>query len=374
MSTSQTSRPRLVESSQCLPKSLKKTVNGFPFTLGKREPLSIFVRPREQHLLPQGRNYSTEYSTLSMATYLVTGGSGFIGSNIVEELIKKGETVRVLDNFSTGRRTNLTAFVKDIELIEGDLQNYHVALKAVRNVDFVLHQAALPSVPRSIADPISSHNANVNATLNLLHASNEARVKRLVFASSSSVYGDTEVSPKVESLIPNPKSPYAVSKLTCEHYCRVFYQLYGLETVCLRYFNVFGARQDPGSQYSAVIPKFLRAILNDQRPIVFGDGSQTRDFTYVANNVWANLQACEAPNVGGKVFNIACGENYSLNDLINLLNELTGKSIEPIYENVRAGDILHSTAGIERAKEELLYRPLVTFRDGLKLLIEKFEG
>ena len=308
-----------------------------------------------------------------MECYLVTGGGGFIGSNIVENLLVKGKKVKVLDNFSTGRRTNLTAFLSDIELIEGDIRSYHTVRNAVRGVDFILHQAALPSVPRSVTDPITTNDVNVTGTLNLLHAAVDAKVKRLVYASSSSVYGDNPISPKVETLTPNPKSPYAVSKLTAEYYCKVFYQIYGLETVCLRYFNVFGPRQDPTSQYSAVIPKFVKAIKGGQSPIIYGDGSQSRDFTFVANNVAANLLACERQGVAGQAFNIACGTNFTLMDLVKNINEIMGKDIKPAFEQARTGDILHSLAGIELAKKELGYAPSVDFKQGLKLLIEKFE-
>ncbi|MCS7073754.1 MAG: NAD-dependent epimerase/dehydratase family protein, partial [Bacteroidia bacterium] len=230
-----------------------------------------------------------------------------------------------------------------------------------------------PSVPRSVSDPITSNDVNINGTLTLLHAAKEARVKRFVYASSSSVYGDNPVSPKEEGMIPNPKSPYAVSKLTGEYYCRVFYQIYGLETVSLRYFNVFGPRQDPNSQYSAVIPKFLKMLLNGQNPTIHGDGTQSRDFTFVKNNVNANLQACEAPNVAGKVYNIACGTSFTLLDLVNTLNEILGTNIPPIFENPRVGDIKHSLAAIDRATSDLLYKPSVDFKTGLKILVDNFE-
>lgn len=308
-----------------------------------------------------------------MARYLVTGGGGFIGSNLVEALVSRGEFVRVLDNFSTGRRSNLLEFESEIELIEGDLRSYHVVAKAVQNIDFVLHQAALPSVPRSIADPITSNDVNITGSLNLFHAAKDARVKRIVYASSSSVYGDSEVSPKHEGLQLNPKSPYAVGKLTVELYAKVFYQLYGLETVGLRYFNVFGPRQDPNSQYSAVIPKFLHAMKNDLPPTVHGDGTQSRDFTYVANNVQANLNACEALNVAGNVYNIACGENFTLLDLVREFNGILGKRIEPKFTDSRPGDIKHSKADITRAQTELHYRPEISFQEGLRMLTERFE-
>jgi len=307
-----------------------------------------------------------------MIRYLVTGGAGFIGSNIVEELLKRGDFVRVLDNFSTGRRSNLDKFKNDIDLIEGDIRSYHVVQKACQGIDFVLHQAALPSVPRSIFDPITSNDVNVNGTLNILHAAKECNVKRVIYASSSSVYGDNPKSPKSEDFIPNPKSPYAVSKLTGEYYCKVFHQIYGLETVSLRYFNVFGLRQDPNSQYAAVIPKFLKMIKNGQSPTIHGDGNQSRDFTFVKNNVDANLIACTAPNAAGKVFNIACGESYSLNQLVELLNNILGTNIQPQYGPERSGDVKHSLADISRAKEDLNYRPLVMFKEGLKILVDNF--
>jgi UDP-glucose 4-epimerase len=307
-----------------------------------------------------------------MARYLITGGAGFIGSNLVEELLKRGEFVRVIDNFSTGRRSNLTPFMQDIELIEGSIEHYHTVAKAVREVDYVLHQAALPSVPRSINDPIASNGACVNGTLNLLHASVEARVKRFVYASSSSVYGDSGTGAKFETQMPNPKSPYAVAKMAGEYYCRVFFQLYGLETVSLRYFNVFGPRQDPNSHYSAVIPKFLKLILEGKPPQFHGDGTQTRDFTYVANNVHANLLACEVPNVGGKVFNIACGSAHSLVEMVDILNKLTGRNVKPLKGEPRAGDIHDSLADISAAREQMNYHPLVDFRGGLEKLVEVF--
>lgn len=308
-----------------------------------------------------------------MARYLITGGGGFIGSNLVEELLNRGEYVCVLDNFATGRRENLKPFLKDIQLIEGDLRSYHTVQKAVQEVDFVLHQAALPSVPRSINDPITTNQVNIDGVLNLLHACLDNRVSRFVYASSSSVYGDNPVSPKEESMVPNPKSPYAVTKLTGEYYCKVFFQLHGLETVCLRYFNVFGPRQDPNSQYSAVIPKFVKALKAGKQPTIYGDGEQSRDFTYVLNNVNANLLACESPGIGGKVFNIACQKAYTLNDLVALLNDILGTDIEPKYLDDRPGDIKHSLADITRAREELLYEPKVDFREGLERLVKEFE-
>ncbi|MCZ2357628.1 MAG: SDR family oxidoreductase [Bacteroidia bacterium] len=307
-----------------------------------------------------------------MARYLITGGAGFIGSHIVEDLLKRGEFVRVLDNFSTGYRRNLDQFINDIELIEGDIRYYHVALQAVKGIDFVLHQAALGSVPRSINDPITSNDINANGTLTMLYAAKEARVKRFIYASSSSVYGDNPESPKIETMTPSPKSPYAVSKLSGEHYCQVFHKVYGLETVALRYFNVFGPRQDPNSQYAAVIPKFLSAMLKAQKPTVHGDGTQSRDFTFVKNVVNANLLACDSPNVSGKVFNIACNSTHSLLDLIQHLNTILGKNIEPKFEPPRIGDIKNSLASIVRAQTELMYQPETNFVKGLQILVEKF--
>jgi len=256
-----------------------------------------------------------------MAKYLVTGGAGFIGSHIVEELLNRGEFVRVLDNFSTGRRQNILPFIDNpnFELIEGDLRSYHIVLEAVRGIDYVLHQGALPSVPRSVKDPITTNDVNVNGTLNILDASINAGVKRVVFASSSSIYGNSEELPKREDMKPAPESPYAISKYAGERYCQIFTKLYGLETVCLRYFNVFGPRQDPNSQYSAVIPKFIRLIKEGQSPIIYGDGEASRDFTYVVNVVNANLLACTSKYAVGEVFNIACGGSITINQLVKKL-------------------------------------------------------
>lgn len=307
-----------------------------------------------------------------MAKYLVTGGAGFIGSHLVRAILNNGDSVRVLDNFSTGRRSNLTPFLSDIELIEGDLRTYHLVQKAVAGTDFILHQAALPSVPRSVYDPITSNDVNVNGTLNVLYAAKESGVKRVVYASSSSVYGDNPAPSKNENLVPNPKSPYAVSKLTAEYYCKVFFQVYGLETVALRYFNVFGPNQDPNSPYSAVIPKFLTLMLKGESPIINGDGTITRDFTYVANNVRANLLACTAPEAAGKAFNIACGESHSLNDLMNGLNQCLKTNIAPVYGPKRAADVEHSKADISLAAQFLGYKPELFFQEGLQLTVDSF--
>lgn len=301
-----------------------------------------------------------------MPTYLVTGGAGFIGSNIVEELLERGQKVRVLDNFSTGKRENILPFLDKIELIEGDIRDYRVVREAVEGVDFILHQAALPSVPRSIKDPITTNEVNVSGTLNILDAALDAKLKRVVYASSSSIYGNSEVLPKREDMPPNPLSPYAVSKLAGEKYCQVFSQIYGLETVCFRYFNVFGPRQEPNSQYSAVIPKFIATMKKGERPVIYGDGKQSRDFTYVTNVVKANILACKLDDVVGEVFNIACGERYSLIDLVNKLNEIFGSNIEPVFTEPRKGEVRHSMANIEKAEKLLGYDPSVDFDEGLR--------
>lgn len=305
-----------------------------------------------------------------MSIYLVTGGAGFIGSNLVAELLARGETVRVLDNFAAGSRQNLEPFGERIEMIEGDIRSYHIVREAVDNVDFILHQAALPSVLRSIRDPITTSEVNVSGTLNLLQAAREARVKRVVYASSSSIYGNNPTLPKTEDMIPTPLSPYAVSKLAAEQYCRVFTEIFGLETVSLRYFNVFGPRQNPDSQYAAAIPKFIRAIQRGESPVVFGDGLQSRDFTYVGNVVQANFLACAAAGIAGQVFNIACGQRLSLLELIDQINAIQGTSIKPKFEQERPGDVRHSEANIERARKELGYTPSISFQNGLKKTIE----
>ena len=318
-----------------------------------------------------------------MALYLVTGGAGFIGSNIVEELLRLGENVRILDNFSTGKRSNIdivktimqeenkTDAIEKLEIIEGDLRSYHIVREAVDNVDYILHQAALPSVPRSVKDPLTSNEVNVVGTLNILNAAKEARVKRIVYASSSSVYGDLEVLPKTEDMLPNPLSPYAVSKLAGEKYCHVFTRLYGLETVALRYFNVFGPRQDPTSQYSAVIPKFLALINKGKTPTIYGDGEQSRDFTNIENVVQANLFACKdnLKDLAGQAFNIAYGKRVTLNNLVKSIGKLLNKKIEPEYTDPRPGDVKHSLANIGKARQFLGYEPKVDFYEGLKRLI-----
>lgn len=306
--------------------------------------------------------------------YLVTGGAGFIGSNIVSELLKQGQQVVVLDNFATGKRENILPLMKDknLTMIEGDLRSFHIVRSAVKGVDYILHQGALPSVPRSINDPITSNDVNILGMLNILEAAKEFGVKRVITASSSSIYGNSETLPKVESMPVNPLSPYALTKYAQERYCQIFSQIYGLETVALRYFNVFGPNQDPTSQYSAVIPKFIKLIMADKEPVIYGDGSQSRDFTFVENNVWANIQACTAPKAAGEVINIACGERYTLIELVQMINEILGKNIEPKFETDRAGDVKHSLAGIDKAKEVLGYEVRVDFREGLRRTVEYF--
>ncbi len=305
-----------------------------------------------------------------MSLYLITGGAGFIGSNLVKELIFRGEKVRVLDNFSTGKRENLNPYREhpNFELIEGDLRSYHIVRDSFEGVDYVLHQGALPSVPRSIKDPVTTNEVNINGTLNVLEAAREYKVKRVVFASSSSVYGNSEVLPKEESMPVAPLSPYALTKYTGERYCQIYYKLYGVETVALRYFNVFGPNQDPASQYSAVIPKFIKMIKEGRSPVIYGDGSQSRDFTFVSNNVEANLLACSTPGIGGDVFNIACGERYTLIDLVDSINDLLKTNVKPVFETTQLGDVKHSLASIELAMKKLKFTVKTNFQEGIKKL------
>jgi nucleoside-diphosphate-sugar epimerase len=301
-----------------------------------------------------------------MEKYLITGGAGFIGSNIVEELVKRGHPVKVIDNFLTGKRENISSFLDKIEFIEGDIRDSDVCNRALEGVDFVLHQAALPSVPRSIEDPLLTTEINIKGTLNILLASREAKVKGFVFASSSSVYGDDPNLPKKEDIVGNPLSPYAISKIAGEKYCRVFSQIFGLSTVCLRYFNIFGPRQDPSSQYAAVIPNFITRMLEGKSPTIFGDGEQSRDFTYVSNVVEANILASKAKGVSGEVFNIGCGERTTVNSLVLSLNEILKEEISSSYEESRPGDVRHSFADISKARKMLKYEPQVPFGEGLE--------
>jgi len=305
-----------------------------------------------------------------MAVYVVTGGGGFIGSHIVEELLRRNETVRVIDNFSTGKWENVEPFEGGAEIIEADIAEGKKLLRFLKGADFVIHQAAIPSVPKSILDPVKSHHANVNGTLQLLNASREANVRRVVYASSSSVYGDSPTLPKHEGMMPNPLSPYGAQKLFAEIYCQVFSRVYGLETVSLRYFNVFGPRQDSTSQYSGVLALFIPAVLQNKRPTIYGDGRQSRDFTYVQNVVEANLLACTVAGVAGQVFNVACGDRITVNSMLQQINKITGKDIAPTYADPRPGDIKHSQADITRAKEHLGYQPKVSFEEGLRNTIE----
>jgi len=305
-----------------------------------------------------------------MARYVVTGGGGFIGSHIVEELVRRDVTVTVIDNFSTGKHENVEPFEDDIEVIEADIAEAKNLTQFLKGADYVIHQAAIPSVPKSIIDPVKSHNANVNGTLRLLVACREAGVKRVVYASSSSLYGDSPTLPKHEGMMPNPLSPYGAQKLFAEMYCQVFTRAYGLETVALRYFNVFGPRQDATSQYSGVLALFIPAVLQDRRPTIYGDGLQSRDFTFVKNVVEANLLACKAPAVAGEVFNVACGDRITVISMLQQINKITGKDIAPIYGDLRKGDIKHSQADITRAKERLGYQPKVSFEEGLRSTIE----
>lgn len=305
-----------------------------------------------------------------MPQYLVTGGAGFIGSHIVERLVKDGASVRVLDNFSTGKRTNIEPFLSKIDVVEGDLRKPEDCRRACAGVEVVFHEGAVPSVPVSVEDPVTSHQANVDGTFNLLMAARDAKCRRVVFAASSSAYGDLPELPKREAVRPEPLSPYAVNKLVGEYYMRAFYLCYGLETLSLRYFNVFGPRQDPKSQYAAAIPAFVTAILKDQPPTVYGDGEQTRDFTYIDNVVHANLLAAKAPKTQGEVINVACGEKVTVNQIIGQINELLGKNVKPTYVPPRAGDVKHSLADISLAKKIIGFEPLVMFDDGLRRAIE----
>lgn len=310
-----------------------------------------------------------------MPNVLVTGGAGFIGSNLTEALLQRGHFVRILDDFSTGKRENLI-FDKAYpspEVIKGDIREFSTCQKAVKGIEYVFHQAALPSVQRSIEDPETSNAINVGGTLNILLAAREEKVKRVIYASSSSVYGDTPTLPKHEEMPPDPLSPYALQKYIGEQYCRLFYQLYGLDTISLRYFNIFGPKQDPNSLYSAVIPKFIDALLQGRPPIIFGDGEQSRDFTYIENVVQANLLAMSAEHLHGEAINIACGKRISLNQLLNVLKEILGSKLSPIYQEPRQGDVKHSLADIRKGKEILNYEPAVGIEIGLEKTVEFFQ-
>lgn len=304
--------------------------------------------------------------------FLVTGGAGFIGSHIVEALVGQGERVRVLDDFSTGKRENIAPFLDRIDLVEGDLSDLETVRRAMRGVEFVLHQGALPSVPKSIQDPLATNRANVRGTLNVLVAARDEGVRRVVYAASSSAYGDSPSLPKEESMKPEPLSPYAVQKYTGELYCRNFYTLYGLETVSIRYFNVFGPRQDPNSQYAAVIPRFVTALRDGRPPVIYGDGEQSRDFTYVENVVRANLLALRAPEAAGEMMNFACGTRYTLNEVCRTLQQILKTNIAPIHEAPRPGDVRHSQADIRKSQRLLGYTAHVPFEEGLRRTVGFF--
>jgi len=307
-----------------------------------------------------------------MAKYLVTGGAGFIGSNIAEKLLKNGQKVVVLDDISTGRKQNIKDFFRNpnFKFFQGNLKNQKDVEKAIKGVDFALHQAAIPSVGRSILDPKTTFEANVLGTLNLLIAARKFKIKKIVYASSSSVYGPTEALPKREDMVPNPISPYALSKFTGEKLCQIFSKIYGLPIICLRYFNVFGPRQNPYSEYAAVIPKFIFAFLKNEKPVIYGDGKQSRDFTFVENVVEANLIAAKSKFSSGEVFNIACGKQTSLLELIDILNGIFSKNIKPIFKQERLGDIKHSFADNKKAKKELGWQPKTNLKEGLIKTIE----
>jgi nucleoside-diphosphate-sugar epimerase len=307
-----------------------------------------------------------------MGTWLVTGGAGFIGSHLVEELVRRGTTVRVLDNFLTGRRENLEPFAGSIDLVEGDVREPEACRRAAHGAEVVLHQAALPSVPRSIEDPRLTHDINLTGTLNMLLAAREAGARRFVFASSSSVYGDDERLPKVEGQEGRPLSPYAVNKAAAEKYCQVFHSVCGLETVCLRYFNIFGPRQDPRSEYAAVVPLFILRMLGGRPPLIHGDGEQSRDFTYVANVVQANLLAAGAKEAAGRVINVGCGERTTVRMLAEGVAAILGSGLRPEHGPARAGDVRHSHADLGRARSLLGYEPLVSFREGLERTVRWF--
>lgn len=300
----------------------------------------------------------------------MTGGAGFIGSNICKKLVSQGCFVRVIDNLLTGKKSNLADIIARIEFIEADMGNEGIARTAMKDIDVVLHQGALPSVPRSIDDPAATHEHCVDATFTLLLAARDAGIKRFVYASSSSAYGDTPTLPKVETMRPQPLSPYAVGKLVGEYYCSVFSKVFGLETISLRYFNVFGPHQDPASQYAAAIPAFVTAILKDEPPTVFGDGEQSRDFTHVDNVVEANLLAARAKHTAGEVVNIACGQAITVNAVIDMINEVVGKNVKPIYDAPRPGDVKHSLADITLAKKLIGFKPTVSFKQGLQKAID----
>jgi UDP-glucose 4-epimerase len=310
-----------------------------------------------------------------MTKYLVTGCAGFIGSWITQTLIQRGETVRGFDNFETGRKQNLSGLLDHFEFIQGDLRNAGAVARACEGIDIIFHQGALPSVPRSVKDPRTSHTANIDGTFNVLEGARAAGVRRIIYAASSSAYGNQPGFPRIETMVPMPIAPYPVQKMAGELYMRSYWQIYGLETVCLRYFNIFGPRQDPNSPYSGVMAKFALLMLRGERPTIFGDGEQGRDFTYVENAVSANLLAAAAPaeKVAGRVFNVACGQRHTLNKTYQILSELTGYTHPPIYGPPRTGDIQDSLADITAAREAFGYEPLVSFEEGLRRTVEWYK-
>jgi len=310
-----------------------------------------------------------------MSKVLVTGGAGFIGSNLTEALLKTGHQVRILDNFSTGKRENLIfeEAYPFLEVIEGDICDLSFCRSVMKGMEYVFHQAALPSVQRSVEDPFTTHSVNAGGTLNLLLAARDAGVRRLIYASSSSVYGDTPTLPKKEEMPSTPLSPYALQKYIGEEYCRLFSRLFGIETISLRYFNIFGPKQDPNSIYSAVIPRFIDALTSGHTPVIFGDGEQSRDFTYIDNVVHANLLAMNAEHTSGEAVNIACGRQTSLNQLLNILRGIIGSKVSPLYEEPRKGDVRHSLADVSRAKRILNYDPRVDIEVGLRKTVEYFK-
>jgi UDP-glucose 4-epimerase len=311
-----------------------------------------------------------------MAKYLITGIAGFIGSSIARAILAQGDEVRGIDNLSTGKRENLTGILHQIDFREADLLNLDAVHDACRGVDYIFHEAAIPSVPKSVLDPLGSNRANVDGTVHLLVAAKDARVKRVIYAASSSAYGDTPTLPKHEGMIPNPISPYAVAKLASEYYMTSFNRCYGLETVCLRYFNIFGPRQDPTSPYSGVLAKFITEMLAGEQPTIFGDGTQSRDFTYIDNTVEANLLAAKAPSAqaAGQVFNVATGERFDLNQTFQLLKKIIGYQGDIKYAPERAGDVKHSLADLSRTEKHLGYKPKVNFEEGLRRTVDWYRG
>ena len=309
-----------------------------------------------------------------MPTYLVTGGAGFIGCNMIGELVRRGETVRALDNLATGHIENLDTVRQKIQWHEADIRNLESIRPDFNGADYVIHLAAIPSVPRSVSDPLTSNSANIDGTLNVLLAARDAGVKRVVFAASSAAYGDHPALPRVESQEPRPLSPYALTKLTGEYYCKIFTQVYGLETVSLRYFNIFGPHQSPDSPYSGVLSLFISAYMNGQTPTLFGDGEQSRDFTYVENAVDATLRACTAPDASGQVINVGTGERHTLNETIKILDRIFGRQVTPRFDAPRAGDVKHSHADISLARKRLGYEPAVGFEEGLKKTVAWFRS